>query len=149
MRTSRSTFWRAVATVFLTAVATIRLSAEHNPNVTSTRSGEGDIHYLMLQDGGLVEGKITPAAGWYIVARSGGQMQVPKSRVQFTCRTLDEAYAYRRQQINDPKSGPHMALAEWCLRYGLLTDAEHELAEARRFDSDQPGLALLERRLEK
>src|SRR5262249_29147828 len=112
-------------------------------------SAESNIRYLMLQDGGLVEGQITPAADWYIVARSGGQLQVAKSRVLFACRTLEEGYAYRRQQINDPKPGPHPALAQSCLRYGMLTGGDHELAGERRLESDHPRLARLERRLEK
>jgi hypothetical protein len=149
MRTSNSTFSLVCLVLFLGAVTMDALRAEDKAAIASTAQTETDISYLMLQDGGLVEGKITPAADWYIVSRSGGQMQVAKSRVILACRTLEEAYAYRRAQIIESKPGPHLALADWCLRYGLLKDCEQELEAVRRLDSDQPRLALLERRLEK
>src|SRR4051812_10191416 len=148
MRTLRRTFWSVVALLSLHCAVAISVRAEDISAAPTAHTNE-DIRYLMLQDGGLVEGRITPAADRYIVARLGGQMQVAKSRVTFTCRTLEEAYAHRREQINDQKPEPHLALAEWCLRYGLLDSAEPELAEARRLESDHPRLALLERRLER
>src|SRR3954454_16804690 len=148
MRTLRRTSWSVVALLSLHCAAAISLRAE-DISAAPTAHANDDIRYLMLQDGGLVEGRITPAADWYIVARPGVEMQGAKSRVTFTCRTLEEAYAHRREQINDQKPEPHLALAEWCLRYGLLDSAEQELAEARRLESDHPRLALLERRLER
>ena len=65
------------------------------------------------------------------------------------CRTLEEAYEFRRQQIKGDKAADHLRLAEWCIRYELRAEAGRELAEARRLEPDQPRLALLERRLEK
>src|SRR3954467_3549484 len=123
MRVFSRTFWSVVVLLFLHCAAAISLRAEDNGAAPTAHTNE-DIRYLMLQDGGLVEGKITPAADSYIVARSGGQMQVAKSRVILACRTLEEAYAYRRAQIIESKPGPHLALADWCLRYGLLEDCE-------------------------
>jgi hypothetical protein len=137
------------AVLVVASMAIVPLRAQDTASSAQTARTEGEVSYLMLQDGGLVEGKITPAADWYIVARSGGQMQVAKSRVIFACRTRQEAYTYRRAQVTDGKPGTHLSLAEWCLRYGLLAESEQELSEARRLDSDQPRLALLERRLEK
>src|SRR4051812_17797406 len=149
MRTVPSRFMLFAAVLFLATMAKVSLRAQNAASSTPTARTEGAISYLMLQDGGLVEGKITSAADWYIVVRPGGQMQVAKSRVVFACHTRDEAYAYRHAQIDSSKPGPHLSLAEWCLRYGLLTESEQELAEARRLDPDQPRLGLLERRLEK
>ena len=108
---------------------------------------DGESGYLVLQDGGVIAGRITRDATWYIVARGGGQMQVAQERVMLVCRTLEEAYAYRRQHLSGTKADPHLVLADWCLRYNLLADAGRELADARKLDPDHPRLALLARQL--
>jgi hypothetical protein len=110
---------------------------------------DGEAGILLLEDGGVLTGQITRAADWYIVARGGGQMQIAEKRVTLVCRTLAEAYEFRRQQFGGEKVADHLRLAEWCIRYDLRAEAGRELAEARRIDPDQPRLALLERRLEK
>ncbi len=76
-------------------------------------------------------------------------MQIAQLRVMLACRSMDEAYEFRRGQADGSKPGAHLELAEWCLRYNLLDDAGRELAEARKLDPDHPRLALLERRLAK
>jgi hypothetical protein len=65
------------------------------------------------------------------------------------CRSLAEAYQYRRQQLNPSTPEAHLALVDWCLRYNLLADAGRELVEARELDPYHPRVALLERRLAK
>jgi hypothetical protein len=110
---------------------------------------DGEAGLLVLQDGGVLTGEITRVADWYLVSRGSGQMQVAQSRVLLLCRTLHEAYEFKRQQISGDKPADHLRLAEWCMRYELRDEAAQELAEARRLDPDLPRLALLERRLEK
>jgi hypothetical protein len=108
-----------------------------------------DASILVLQDGGVLTGQITRAADWYIVARGGGQMQIAQSRVLLVCRTMGEAYEFRRRGLGELNAADHLRLAEWCIRYELRREAGRELAEARRLEPDLPRLALLERRLEK
>lgn len=121
---------------------------DNAPNVQPPIA-DGEAGIVVLQDGGVLTGQITRAADWYIVARGGGQMQIAQSRVLLVCRTMEEAYEFRRQQLGGQKAGDHLRLAEWCMRYDLRAEATRELAEARRLDPDQPRLAVLERRLEK
>src|SRR5690349_3862735 len=148
MRASCRVLLAVVIAIITVAVTAVPSRAEDRQSVKSIEAKEAGVSYLMLQDGGLVEGKVTSVADWYIVARSGGEMQLAKSRVTFVCSTLEEAYEFRRKQIAESKPEPHLALAEWCLRYGLLSYANHEIAEASKLDSDHPRLALLQRRLE-
>ncbi len=108
---------------------------------------DGQSGVLLLQDGGVLAGKISQAADWYVVGRSGGQMQVAASRVMFVGHTLHEAYDYRRQHIASNTVETHLALAEWCLRYDLLAEAGDELNAARNLGPDHPNLAVLDRRL--
>ena len=108
---------------------------------------DGQSGVLLLQDGGVLAGKISQAADCYVVGPSGGQLQVAASRVMFVGHTLHEAYDYRRQRIASNTVETHLALAEWCLRYDLLAEAGDELNAARNLGPDHPNLAVLDRRL--
>src|SRR4051812_953269 len=140
---------RLVAFVFFFTVTSAPVRAEDNSASAGPAAGNGESGILLLEDGGVLTGQITRAAGWYTVARGGGEMQIAEKRVMVVCRTLGEAYESRRRQIGGEKVGDHLRLAEWCIRYDLRAEAGRELAEVRRLDPDQPRLAVLERRLEK
>jgi hypothetical protein len=149
MRSVLGTSASLVAFVFLITVARAVLRADDAPPAAGQPFADGEAGLLLLQDGGVIAGQITCAADWYIVTRGGGQMQLARKRVMLVCRTLEEAYEFRRQQMGGEKVADHLRLAEWCIRYDLRAEAGRELAEARRLDPDQPRLAVLERRLEK
>jgi hypothetical protein len=138
-----------VAFVFVLMVTSAVVRAEDNSPGAAPVVGDGESGILLLDDGGVLVGRTTRAADWYFVTRGGGQMQIAAKRVMVVCRTLEEAYEFRRRQIGAEKVVDHLRLAEWCIRYDLRAQAGRELAEARRLDPDQPRLALLERRLEK
>lgn len=136
------------AVLFLVAtMPSAVLRAEDQAGGARQAAGNGESGILMLQDGGVLTGQITQTSDWYIVSHGSGQMQVARARVALACRSLEEAYEYRRQQVNGSKADAHLALADWCLRYNLLADAARELADSRNLDPDHPRLALLERRL--
>jgi hypothetical protein len=149
MRSVRGRSSSLVAFVLLSMVSSAVARADGNVATVRQAVGDGEAGILLLDDGGVLTGQITRAADWYIVARGGGQMQIAQKRVALVCRTLAEAYEFRRQQIGGEKAADHLRLAEWCIRYELRAEAGRELAEARRIDPDQPRLAVLERRLEK
>lgn len=108
---------------------------------------DGETGFIILQDGGVLEGRITHVAEWYVVARAGSQMQVAAARVQYVCRNLHEAYEYRCKRITKPTGDTHLAMADWCLRYKLLDEAESEFKGARELGANEIKLGLLERRL--
>jgi hypothetical protein len=149
MRSVLGTAASLVAFVFLVTVTSAAARADDNAPTAGPPIADGEAGILLLDDGGVLTGQITRAADWYMVTRGGGQMQIAKKRVMLVCRTLAEAYEFRRKQMNGEKVADHLRLAEWCIRYELRAEADHELAEARRLDPDQPRLAVLERRLEK
>jgi hypothetical protein len=147
MRVIRRIFATLVWLQLWLIVVSAELHAQDKATGAPRTVGESETGILVLQDGGVLEGQITRAADWYVVSRAGGQMQIEQARVMLVGHSLEEAYVFRRQQLNEAKAEPHLALADWCLRYNLLADADHELADARRLDPDHPRLALLERRL--
>ncbi len=135
----------------LFVVAAVARSAEPPPKdrfvAAPSTLADGKPGVLLLQDGGVLTGKISQAADWYVVGRSGGQMQVAASRVMFVGHSLHEAYDYRRQRIASNTVETHLSLAEWCLRYDLLAEAGDELKAARNLNADHPNLTVLDRRL--
>jgi hypothetical protein len=147
MRPTHVTAVALAALLLVIAGSSGEVRAANAANVAPGTLADGEAGVLVLQDGGVLRGQITSAADWYIVSSDGGQIQIEKSRVMLACCSLEEAYKQRRQPLSEQKAEPHLALAAWCLRYNLLTDAGHELADARRIDPDQPRLALLDRRL--
>jgi hypothetical protein len=149
MRSVRGRLARLVAFVLFITLTSVVVRADEAAPGGGQPVGDGEAGILLLEDGGVLVGEITRAADWYLVTRGGGQMQIAQKRVLLVCRTLGEAYEFRRQQISGEKVVDHLRLAEWCIRYDLRAEAGRELAEARRIDPDQPRLAVLERRLEK
>jgi hypothetical protein len=142
--------------IALTLLAIVAFAPCHLPVVAQEIAAaapaplnDGDRGVLMLQDGGVLDGQITRAADWYVVIRPGGsQMQIAASRVQFAGRSLHDAYLHRRQNTSLTTTGAHLGLAEWCLRYSLVSDAEAELEAARKMGGNEIRLGLAERRLE-
>src|SRR6476660_8765579 len=128
MRRVLGTSARLVAFVFLVTVTSAVVRADDNAPTAATSVGDGEAGILLLEDGGVLTGQITRAADWYLVTRAGGQMQIAQKRVMLVCRTLAEAYEFRRKQMNGERVGDHLRLAEWCIRYELRAEAGRELA---------------------
>ncbi len=149
MRSAVRTSTSLAAFVFLITVTSVALRAEGKLAEPRQTVADGEQGVLLLRDSGVLSGIITRAADWYVVERNHGHIQIAKSRVLLACRTLDEAYEYRRREVQQDNPAEHLRLAEWCIRYELREAARHELANTRRLDPDLPRLALLERRLEK
>jgi hypothetical protein len=102
---------------------------------------------VVLKDGGVLVGNVSLAGDRYVVTRAGSEMRVATANVQFICGSLDEAYELHREKIARSDAASHLALADWCLRYNLVSQATRELADARRLDPLHPRVNLLERRL--
>jgi hypothetical protein len=102
---------------------------------------------IVLKDGGVLIGNVALAGDRYIVTRVGSEIQIATANVLLICDSLDEAYELRREKIARSDVASHLALADWCLRYNLVSQATRELVDARRLDPLHPRVSLLERRL--
>jgi hypothetical protein len=102
---------------------------------------------IVLKDGGVLIGEVSGGGDRYLVMRAGSEIQVAAANVLFICDSLEEAYQLRRKKIDSPNAASHLHLADWCLRYNLVTAAARELSDARKLEPRHPRLALLERRL--
>src|SRR3954451_2361864 len=99
---------RLIAFVFLATVTSAAVCADDNASSAGQAAGDGEIGILLLEDGGVLTGHITRAADWYVVSRGGGQMQIGRKRVMLVCRTMAEAYEFRRKQMNGEKVADHL-----------------------------------------
>jgi hypothetical protein len=116
--------------------------AENAPAVAS------DDGVLLLNDGGVLRGRVAHVGDRYVVTGAMSRLEVAANKVALACASLTAAYEQQRRQLPYDTPEAHLGLADWCLRYDLLPQAGHELAEARRLDSRNIKLDLLQRRLD-
>ena len=110
-------------------------------------SAERD-HVLLLRDGRVFTGKVTPGKDFYRVHVAGGHVQIPVGDVDTTCNDLSEAYGMRRKRLPPNQGASHLDLAKWCLQHRLYRQAELELGLATRLEPHLPELPIVRRRLE-
>lgn len=102
---------------------------------------------LLLRNGNVLEGEITQAGDYYVVLLGASEIRLPAREVEAQVASLDEAYELKKFGLFGRGAEPHLKLAEWCLRQGLLDRCGEQLAEAARVEADHPGIASVERRL--
>ncbi len=102
---------------------------------------------LLLRNGQLLEGKITPTGDRFYVELASGKVWVKSVDVEVHCRTLDEGYWLKRSAMPLGVVQSHLDLAQWCIQHMLLGHAADELRDALRIDPQHPRIELLERRL--
>lgn len=111
-----------------------------------------DAQLLVLVDGKVVRGRLTPRPDGYDVATTAGRMFISSDRVRFTAHDLDEACQLMRETQATQTPEGHMELARWCLANKLPDDARRELLDALRLDPNRGDamrlLATLESRPE-
>jgi hypothetical protein len=123
------------------------VAAEADDGATAPVSAEPDEGVLVLKDGGVLRGHVTQEGDHYVVVGAKSRLEVATSSVALVSSSLAEAYIAQQQLPHNTAEG-HLALADWCLRYNLLPQAEHELADARQLDPRSGKLDLLQRRLD-
>ncbi len=103
---------------------------------------------LLLRNGNLLAGEITPAGDYYIVTgNKSSEVRLPKDQVEAVCRDLQDAYTFKLASMHGTGVRTQIEMAEWCLRQRLFDKAESHLAEIAAADAKHPSLAPLARRL--
>ncbi len=114
------------------------------PTVAAQQPQDG---VLLMKHGTTLSGFITPAGDRYIVLLGeSGEARVPVADVAVVVRNLQEAYQYKRGQLDDRLSS-RIELAQWCLQQDLLARAADQLLASERLFGSQPQLESLHRRL--
>jgi len=102
---------------------------------------------LLLRNGQVMRGKITPAGDFYFVTLSTGEIRLRKDHVELLANDLEACYQHKRNAIDPTKVSERQDLAQWCILQDLYDDAQRELAEAVAMDAKNPRSALIERQL--
>ena len=104
---------------------------------------------LVLRTGRVLRGDIVRVGDRYVVALSQqDEIGVPADQVQWQCDSLEDAYVRQRGMLpTKAKVADHLKLANWCLRYNLMTAAAEQLMAAQRCDPHDPENEHFEKRL--
>jgi hypothetical protein len=103
---------------------------------------------VVLRNGFVLHGRVTPLGDHYLVMQGGdNQVRVPVNRVSMVCGSLDEAYSRQRDLCRPGDIRAHLRLARWCLQHHLVARAADQVLAVVALDPAHPQLAGLESRL--
>ncbi len=104
---------------------------------------------LVLRTGRVLRGEISQVGDRFVVALSDrDEITLPVDKVEMRCDSLKDAYRRKRGELPPlAKVADHIQLADWCLRYDLMTEAAEQLMAAQRRDPSDPTNEHFEKRL--
>lgn len=121
--------------LLLSAMILPALSSEADDQVVSpVAAAKSAERVLVLMDGKVVMGNITPRDDGYDIELLAGRRFVPSQLVRFQASSLDNAYCRMRQSIPELTPNHHVELANWCAANGLHDHARRELLDALHLD---------------
>lgn len=85
---------------------------------------------LVLNNGRVVRGVITPRSGGYDVGKRTGRMFVSSQTVRFEASDIQDAYRKLRGSFSEFTPEVHIRIARWCLTNGQVASARRELLDA-------------------
>ncbi|MEZ6031642.1 MAG: hypothetical protein R3C17_00940 [Planctomycetaceae bacterium] len=125
------------------------IAAQTDPNVAASAvSGKVHEQFLVLTDGRIVAGKITPRPDGYDVEVAAGRMFINSDRVRFSAENLPDAYSRMRDSIPEFTPANHLELARWCLNNKLHSQARREVLDALFLDPNREDAKRMLRSLE-
>jgi hypothetical protein len=112
--------------------AQIDLTKSESPN-------ESAVHdtFLVLLDGQIKSGRVTPRPDGYDIQVPGGRIYINSDRVRFAASSLPEAYDRMRESLPELTPANHLGLARWCLSNKLYTQARREVLDALYLDPNR------------
>ena len=103
---------------------------------------------LVLVDGQIVSGHVTPRPDGYDIQVAAGRMFINSDRVRFSAASLPDAYDRMRDSIPELTPTNHLELARWCLGNKLYTQARREVLDALHLDPNRDDAKRMLRALE-
>jgi hypothetical protein len=125
----------------LLAIAGPTLSA---PPATDLQAGRT---YIQLQNGNVIFAELHAEGDRVRITGEGSEWYLPKSQVVRTTCSLEELYAAALAPLSEDDIPRRIALADWCLRYGLRAHATELLAGLTQEAPDDGRVELLRRRI--
>ena len=143
MDVGRATLLILLAASCQAAVAQTRLAVEEPGG--DNRSAA---MLLVLLDGQIISGHVTPRPDGYDVEVSAGRMFINSDRVRFAATSLPDAYDRMRNSIPEFTPTNHLELARWCFGNKLHTQARREVLDALHLDPNREDAKRMLRALE-
>ena len=104
---------------------------------------------LVLRNGHLLQGQITRAGDNYIVTIGvGGEVKIAAKDVETQVADLEGAYDYKLRRLSGDGAGPHLDLAEWCLRHNLHRQCAEQLSLSLAAEPTNRRIEGIDRRLQ-
>ncbi len=104
---------------------------------------------LVLRNGQLLRGEITRAGDNYTVTFGvGGEVKIAATEVETQCADLEAAYDWKQRRLSGDGAGPHLDLAEWCLRHNLHRRCAEQLSRALATEPEHRRIDQIDRRLQ-
>ena len=131
------------------AAALIAIALVTQPARAQTETGESQSvrsRLLVLNNGRVVTGRISPRAGGYDVRKSSGQLFISSDTVRFEASDLDDAYRKLRATFTELTPKVHLEIAQWCIANNQIRAARQELLDALHLEpSNQTARTMLKR----
>lgn len=104
---------------------------------------------VLLKNGNVLLGRPTYVGEQCVIELdNGAQIRLATRAIQADCRDLLECYEQLRRSLPEgSRAAPHLELAQWCLRYGLLEQAADQALSAMRAEPDHAGIDALLRQI--
>ena len=137
-------------TLLILLIAFCPLAAAQSGSVRSESNPDaaGVANLLVLVDGRIVAGKITPRPDGYDVEVAAGRMFIDSNRVRFEANSLPNAYDRMRDSLAEFTPANHLDLARWCLENKLYSQARREILDALNLDPNREDAKRMLRALE-
>jgi hypothetical protein len=139
---------RAIVLMLLIASCRLVVAQSDMALAAHASASQKPSRLLVLVDGRIVTGQITPRPDGYDVQVDGGRMYIDSNRVRFEATNLPDAYDRMRDSIPDLTPTNHMELARWCLENKLHTQARREVLDALHLDPHRQDAKRILRALE-
>lgn len=106
------------------------------------------VSLLVLKNGRVVDGRITPRPGGYDVVKGLGRMYVASETVRFEARDLADAYRKLRSTYTEFTPAVHLQIARWCIANNQVNSARQELLDALHLEPNNTIARAMLKRLE-
>ncbi|HUG93517.1 MAG TPA: hypothetical protein VML55_21940 [Planctomycetaceae bacterium] len=103
---------------------------------------------VVLKTGRTIGGRISQAAGGFVVDQPHGTIVVPSELVEFTARDERDAVRLYHDRTPNPTAGFHVELAQWCLGHQMVAEAREELRSALRLEPHRADARNMLRRID-
>ena len=139
---------RAIVLILLFATCRLVIAQDDSALPEHARSSRNSTKLLVLVDGRVVTGQITPRPDGYDVQVDGGRMYIDSDRVRFEAADLPAAYDRMRDSLPELTPTNHLELARWCLENKLHSQAKREVLDALHLDPNREDAKRILRSLE-